>query len=410
MTLMTRALLALGLARKGDQDSFQFTDGRSRGAQPGVAGVAVTDASAMGLDAVWACVNLISGTISSLPLQVFRRDATGHKTPAKGHPLYAILHDSPNYEQTAVDWLDALGIWMELRGNSYSRIERAADGRVIALIPAPAPSVAVKRRPGGDIEYAWSQDGERYRLGERDVLHIRGPGGDPLGGLSTLAVARNSLSAVQAAEVAAASTFKNSLNPSTVIKFKEWLTPAQRALAEDRLTQRYMGAVNAGRPFIAEGGVDISALSLSPEDAQMLETRQFSVEVICRFFGVPPALIGHAGASTAWPTSVEQQMIMFLTFTLRRRLRRIEAAMNKQLLTPSDRASGYHIEFNIEGLLRGDSSARSAFYSSALGAGWMTINEVRTRENLPRVDGGDTPRMQIQNVPITQAGNGDADL
>lgn len=405
---MTRALSALGLARK--EDSFQFTDGRSREAQPTAAGVAVTDASAMGLDAVWACVNLISGTISSLPLQVFRRDADGHKTPARDHPLYEILHDSPNFEQTSVDWLDALGIWMELRGNAYSRIERGVGGRIIALIPAPAPSVSVTRRADGALEYAWAQDGQKFRLADSDVLHVRGPGGDPLGGLSTLAVARNSLSAVQAAEIAAASTFKNSLNPHTSIKFKEWLTPEQRKLVEERMTERYIGAANSGRPFIAEGGVEISALSLSPEDAQMLETRQFSVEVICRFFGVPPALIGHAGASTAWPTSVEQQMIMFLTFTLRRRLRRIEAAMNKQLLSAADRAAGYHIEFNIEGLLRGDSAARASFYSAALGAGWMTINEVRGKENLPKVAGGDTPRMQMQNVPITQAGNGDADL
>jgi HK97 family phage portal protein len=401
MGLIEKALSALGLQRKNM--AFEWTDGRGQGVT-GDAGELVTPASAMGLSAVWACANLISGTISSLPLQVFNTIEDGTRAQNKAHPLYGILHDSPNFDQTALDFWDYINLSVELWGNGYARIIRANSGRVVALRPIKPDAITVRRLPAGPLEYRFTEDGRTYISGEDEVLHIRGPGGDPLGGMSTLTFARNSFSAAQAADRAAAGMFRNGLRPSGVIKFKEWLTPEQRKVAHESIAEKYLGAVNSGRPFIAEGGMEYQHLTISPEDAQMLETRQFSIEEVCRFFGVPPVLIGHAGASTAWPTSVEQQIIMFVQFTLRRRLKRIEQAVKKQLLTPEDRAAGVVVEWNIEGLLRGDSAARAAFYGSGLRDGWMTINEVRGMENRPRVDGGDTPRMQMQNVPITDAG------
>jgi HK97 family phage portal protein len=401
MAIIDRALAAFGLQRKNS--ALGWTDGRGLGAS-GDAGELVTPRSAMGLSAVWACSNLISGTISSLPLQVFATGRDGYRTPEKSHPLYGVLHDSPNFDQTALDFWDYINLSVELWGNGYARKVRGANGRIVALRPIKPESVTVRRLREGPLEYRWTEDAQSFVELESEVLHIRGPGGDPLGGMSTLTFARNSFSAAQAADRAAAGMFKNGLRPSGVIKFKEWLTPEQRAIAHAAVAEKYLGAINSGRPFIAEGGMEYQHLTISPEDAQMLETRQFSIEEVCRFFGVPPVLIGHAGASTAWPTSVEQQIIMFIQFTLRRRLKRIEQAISKQLLSAEDRARGIVVEWNIEGLLRGDSAARASFYGSGLQAGWLTINEVRGRENLPAVAGGDTPRMQMQNVPITQAG------
>jgi HK97 family phage portal protein len=136
----------------------------------------------------------------------------------------------------------------------------------------------------------------------------------------------------------------------------------------------------------------------------MLESRAFSIEEVARLFGVPPHMIGHTEKSTSWGTGIEQQTIGFVQYTMRRRLKRIEQALEKYLLTPRDRAEGISIEFNVEGLLRGDSKTRADFHASGLQNGWLTINEVRRRENLPPVEGGDVPRMQMQNVPITEAG------
>lgn len=366
------------------------------------AGEVVTSGSSLGLSAVWACANLISGSISSLPCQVYR-SAGGVRQPDNGHDLYRVLHDSPNYDQTALDFWDFMCLSLELWGNAYARVIKRND-RIIALRPVRPDLVTVKRLQNGPLEYTWTQDGEFFRLRDRDVFHIRGPGGDPLGGMSTLTVARNAFSSAMAAERAAAGMFRNGLRPSALIKFAEWLSPEQREVTHTALAEKYLGAINAGRPFIAEGGMEYQQLTISPEDAQMLETRAFSVEEVCRFFGVPPVMIGHPAGSTAWPTSVEQQVLTFQKFTLRRRLKRIEQAISQQLISADDRASGVVVEFNMEGLLRGDSAARASFYQTMTGMGAMTINEVRRLENMPPVEGGDEVRMQMQNVPIAQTG------
>ena len=401
MSLVSKALGALGLQRKGD--SVKWTDGREPRNDGPAAGEAVTSNSAMSLSAVWACANLVSGTIASLPFEVTRRADESVSEVASDHPLHRIIYESPNYDQTALDFWDFLGLSIELWGNGYARIERGGDGnRIVALHPILPESVNVRRDADGALVYSWSDEaGKGWRGNDRDVFHVRGAGGNALGGMSTLRFGREAFSSAIAAERAAAGMFRNGMRPSSVLKFKEWLTPDQREIAEDRLIAKYLGAVNAGRPFIAEGGVEYQQLSISPEDAQMLETRQFSVEEICRFFQVPPVLIGHAGSSTAWPTSVEQQVLMFQKFYLRKRLKRIEQAVCKQLLSPVDRARGISVRFNMDGLLRGDSAARASFYQTMTQIGAMSINDVCDREGWPRKPGGDVARVQMQNVPIT---------
>jgi len=268
--------------------------------------------------------------------------------------------------------------------------------------------MVVKRATDGGIEYEWSEDGQSFRRRERDVLHIRGFGGHPLGGLSTLQFARSSLGLAQAQERAAGETFRNGMRPSGVLTFDQFLSAENRKIAETRLVEKFAGAMNAGRPMVLEGGTKWQQLTINPEDAQMLESRAFSVEEIARFFGVPPFMIGHTEKSTSWGTGIEQQTIGFQKFTLRRRLKRIEQAVAKQLMTPSDRAAGMTVEFNLEGLLRADSAARAGFYNTMTQIGAMTVNEVRKLENLPPVEGGDVARMQMQNVPITEAGDDDS--
>ncbi|MGO4339001.1 phage portal protein [Labrys sp. KB_33_2] len=368
-------------------------------------GEQVGTSSALGLSAVWACVNLLAGSIGSLPLNVYRSDAAGNRVIAKDHPLYRVLHDAPNTYQTALDFWEFMSASVELRGNAYAKIMRSAGG-VSSLMPMQPDAVSVRKASRGKLEYSWSLDGESGVSGGADILHIRGFGGSPRGGLSTLTYARQSLGLALAIDRAASSTFKNGLRPSGVLKFAKFLTDPQRAVVEEKLAEKFAGAVNAGRPFVLEGGTEWQSLAIDPEDAQMLQSRGFGVEDICRWFGVPPFMIGHTEKSTSWGTGLEQQVLGFVKFTLRRRLRRIEAAVMQQLLSPEDRGAGVTIEFNIEGLLRGDSMGRANFYRLMTSIGAMTINEVRALENLPPVEGGDVPRMQIQNVPITEAGIG----
>jgi HK97 family phage portal protein len=362
-------------------------------------------AAALTLSAVWACVNLLSGTQASLPLMVYR-DIGGKRVVADDHPLFYMLHDSPNVDQTALDFWDFVCATIELRGNGYSEIERRPDGLPVALgVPIPPEFVKVERTSAGPLKYTITQHGETKVLPQDRMLHIRGFGGNPLGGLSTLTFARRTFANALAVDNAARSTFSNGIRTNGAFISEHPLTKDQMNEVDETLQEKYAGAMNAGRPLVLNHGMKYQAISMDPEDAQMLESRAFGVEEICRFFGVPPFMIGHTEKSTSWGTGLEQQTLGFQKFTLRRRLKRIEMALEKQLLSFSDRLRGVTIEFNIDGLLRGDSTARANSYKTGLANGYYTINEVRAWENLPPVEGGDQVRIQMQNVPIDEAGD-----
>lgn len=366
---------------------------------PSASGETVTESSSLGLSAVWGCVNLLSGVQAGLPMHVYR--GTGKsRIEYDAHPLSKILRHSPNADQSAFDFWSTIAALLELRGNAYAIVHRSASGVIVALEPVLVP-VSVSRRQSGALRYQWTEDGRSYDLESPDVLHIRGFYGSPLGGLSTLSHARNVFGIAAAADRTAASVFRNGLLPSAVLKFKEWLSPQNRAIAKEELASQFAGANNAGKPLVLEGDATWAPLSITPEDAQMLESRSFSVEEICRFFGVPPFMIGHTEKQTSWGSGVEQQTLGFVKYALTPRLKRIESAIERQLLTQADIARKVSVDFSLEGLLRGDSKARAEYYRTMTQIGAMTINEVRALEDRPPLPGGDTARMQAQNIPIT---------
>jgi HK97 family phage portal protein len=381
--------------------SVSLTDGKGWRDRGGLSdsGEYVSTDSALALSAVWACVNLISGTVSSLPVRVYRtRD--GQREIARDHPLAQLLDESPNFDQTSVDFWDFICAALELKGNAYARIERFG-ARIVSLWPVNPDAVTVRRLESGTLEYRWSADGRTYVETDATMLHIRGFGGNPLGGLSTLQFARQSFGMAQAANRAAASLFANGMRPSGTLTFADWLPPAKRDEVKQRVREEFMGAANAGRPFVLEGGTKWDSLTINPEDAQMLESRGFSIEEVCRFFQVPPFMVGHTEKTTSWGKGLTEQVLGFQKFNLRRRVKRIEKACGKQLLTPADRAAGVEIEFDMEGLLRGDTKSRFESYEIGTRIGVYLINECRRLENLPPVPGGDVARVQAQNIPIT---------
>lgn len=365
------------------------------------AGVVVNDTAAMGLSAFWACLTLKGGTVGSMPLGVF--DGYGGKVhrPRTDVPLFSILHESPNADQTPTDYWEFATISLMLRGNHYAR-KLKQGSRLVGLEPVRPDIVNVRRREDGRIGYRWSWEDRSYDLTEDDVFHVRGFGGGPLGGLSTISYARESLGIALAGERTAASMFGNGVHPTGVLSFKEFLDADNRALARTELTDQFVGAANSGRPFILEGGATWESIQMKADDAQLLESRAWSVEDVCRWCGTPPPLIGHTTKQTSWPTGLEQQMLLYQRFGLNTLLRRIEQSIRKQLLTPSERAAGLFAEFNMEGLLRGDSMGRARFYQIMTLIGAMTRNEVRAKENLPPIDGGDVITIQSQNVPLEQ--------
>lgn len=402
VNLVGKVLEGLGLktAAVTTVRSLNLSDAPPVTLDPVIADVRVDEVSLLSLSAAWACINLLAGTIGSLPVDVYRKDRSGRRVLATDHPLWRVLRESPNADQTALDFWEGGQAALEVRGNMHARIERMG-GRIVALHPIFNP--VVTRQRDGSLRYRWTENGRYYDEGQENVFHVRGFGGGPLGGLSTLAYGRQVFGLSTAVNTSAAATFANGVRPSLVFA-TERLLGDQRAAVERGLQDKHAGAMNAGRPMLLEGGLTPHNISFSPEDAQMLESRNFSVEEVCRFYGVPPHMIGHTAGNTQLGSSLDDQTRGFQKYALRRRVKRIEQSASKQLLSPTDRANGVSIEFNLEGFLRADSKARAEFHASGLQNGWMTINEVREIEGLPPVEGGDIPRMQMQNVPITEAG------
>ncbi|MGN6209544.1 phage portal protein [Asticcacaulis sp.] len=361
----------------------------------------VNERSVLALSSAWACVNLNAGTVGSLPLMVYRTDSDGKRQPARDHPLYRLLHDSPNYDQTAIDFWEGGQIGLELRGSMFARKEMTGK-RVSALLPFCNPLVT--RTSSGSIRYQWNQDGKSYDEPQENVFHVRGFGSTPLGGMSPLQYCRPVYALATAVNTAATSHFRNGARPSLALTTDKILGDKREEI-EEGLAVRHQGVMNAGRPLLLEGGMIPHNLSFSPEDAQMLQSRDFSVGEICSIYGVPPIMIGRGEKTSSWGTGVQEVISAYYKFALRVRLVRIEQAIKQQLLTAEDRAQGVTVEFNIEGLLRGDSAARAAFYEIMIRSGIMTRNECRALENLPPVEGGDIIRVQMQDVPLTQMGH-----
>jgi HK97 family phage portal protein len=328
MNLLQKTIGALGLeawfpASRHDAQNFRtnqvtLADYQDSGA--------ATAGGVMGLATAWACVRLVAGTISSLPLMVYQKGKDGRE-PAYGHTLYKILHDRPNADQTALNFWQSMSAAVELQGNAYAEIERAKDGRIISLAPPLAPELVSPRRSGiGSTEYQISGRNHRTVPQER-MLHVRGFGGGPLGGLSTLSYGRQTFGMAIAIERAAAATFRNGVKASGVLSTEKVLTSEQHDRLQEILLDKFKGSHNSGTPFVLDNNLKWESLSINPDDAQMLESRAFSVEEICRFFSVPPHMIGHTEKSTSWGTGLEQQTIGFVQFTLRERLKNIESTL-----------------------------------------------------------------------------------
>ena len=363
-------------------------------------GKVVTAETALRTSAVFACVRVISETVASLPLMVYRPVSGGGKEVFAAHPLYTILHNIPNPYQTHFEFFELATAHVALRGNAYSVIVRDRLNRIKGFVPLDPNSMVVE--VGGtfdapDILYRYTSvlTGAQEVYKASDIWHIKGMSSDGIVGISPLEMARESIGLAQASEMHGATYFRNGAQASLVASTPGKLTEDSRA----RLTNSLQSAISGENRFkvlLLEQGLDAKSIGISNADSQFLETRQFQVEEIARIFRVPSILIGHSNNQSTY-ASAEQFMLSFITYCLRPWVSRIEQSINKNLLTEEDRTAGIFAEFKLDGLLRGDTQSRYTAYSSALQNMWMTRNEVRSLENLNPVDGGDV----FENPAIT---------
>lgn len=370
------------------------------------AGKVVSAETAMNVSACWACVRLLSETVGTIPLMLYERLPDGDRREASEHWLYDLLHHSPNADQTPAEFWEGRTLGLCLQGNGLARKEMGDKGRIISLEHIPADTVTPLRDANGRRRYRYTWLGREYDLDEDQVMHIRGFGDNPFWGLSPISYARHSLGNALAADEVAGKLYANGMQTSGFITTPKFLTKDQRKDWDESL-KKFQGSTNAGKFMTLEGGFDFKQLSMDPEDMQMLQTRAFNVEDVCRWFRVPPFMVGHTEKSSSWGTGLEQQTIGFLTFALAPYLIRIQQRINKSLLPPTERRR-YYAEFNIEALLRADSAARAQFYATMTQNGMMTRAEGRRKENLRKIEGSDVLTVQSNLVPLDKLGQAPA--
>jgi HK97 family phage portal protein len=370
------------------------------------AGVAVNERTAMQVSAVYGCVSLIGGAIATIPLPVYQRNADGREKA--DHDVWWLLNEQPNPMYSAATFWEAMLGSLLLHGDAFARIVRPnpASVNIKAFEWIHANRVTVIRSKTGSLiykvmpDYAQGQS-EQVIIEAPDMIHIAGPGFNGLRGMSQIRyVLRHAAGIAIAADQYSAAFFENGARPDFAIELAGKPTPEQQEMMRKSWTDRYQGSGRAHLPALLTDGAKVHELTMNAEDSQLLTTRQFQVEDICRIFGTPPHMVGHTQNTSSWGTGVEQMSIGFVKYTLMRHLKKIEQEFNRKIWPSRQK---YFVEFNTAGLERGDYKTRNEGYRVGLGRagepGWMTVNEIRKYENLPPVADGDQLNTGLTNAP-----------
>lgn len=374
------------------------------------AGKRVNERSAMQMTAVYSCVRILSEAVASLPVHIYRYNDSGGKEKALDHPLYFLVHDEPNPEMTSFAFRETLMTHLLLWGNAYAQIIRNGKGEIIGLYPLMPDRMTVDRDDKGRLyyEYQLSSDdahtmkGSTVILQPKDVLHIPGLGFDGLVGYSPIAMVKNAIGLAIAAEEYGSKFYANGAAPSGVLEHPGTLKDPSKV--RESWTQTFGGSSNANKVAVLEEGMKYTPISISPNEAQFLESRKFQINEIARIFRVPPHMVGDLEKSSF--SNIEQQSLEFVKYTLDPWVSRWEQNMMRSLLAEEEKPT-YFIKFNVDGLLRGDYQSRMNGYAIGRQNGWMSANDIRELENLDRIPealGGDLYLINGNMTKLQDAG------
>lgn len=375
------------------------------------AGKPVTESTAMQMAAVYACVRVLSESIASLPLHVYKRGENGNQEKTEDHPLFFLLHDEPNPEMSSYTLRETLMAHLLLYGNAYAQILRNGRGEVVALYPLMPNRMSVERdEKTGRLFYRYTRyDAEPPTMEQNtvildaaDVLHIPGLSFDGLVGMSPIAACRNAVGAGLAADEYSSKYYANGAAPMGILETPTLIKNPE--LLRQSWNEAFGGTRNAGKVAVLEQGTTFKPISLSPQDSQLLETRKFSVEEICRIFRVPPHMVQNLERATF--NNIEQMSLDFVMYSLTPWIIRWEQSLSRSLLSREEKKK-YSIRFNVDGLLRGDYKSRMEGYAVGINNGFMCPNDVRRLEGfdlIPEEKGGDTYMVQGAMIPLSMVG------
>jgi HK97 family phage portal protein len=349
-------------------------------------GESVTPLTAKRSSAVYACVNLIAGTIASTPLPVYQRTAAGRERV--DHPVWWMLNESPAPAWTAAAWKEWIVLCVKLRGDQHTEILRGPGGGIVGLKPHHPDAVQVST-VDGRLRYAiWDAVTSRaYGVDQDDMLHFTGFGFDGECSVSAIKwAARNAISNSLSSAAYMGKALANNGMPSVSIEYPNRLDADQAEVVRQSFMRTYLGPDSSQRfPFVATNGGKIVPLNITAVDLEIMAARRMDKAEICEALGVPPIIIGDSEKTSSWGTGVEQVTLGWVRFSVQPMLARWEEEINRKLF----RRAGQFVEFSLEALLRGDSKAQSEAFRAAVGGpgtgdGWMTVNEIRALQNRPK--------------------------
>ena len=378
--------------KKKEERSVKASDLIGLMQPPTYSGVSITEHNALTIPAVYSCVRLLAESIASLPCILYSK-SEGRRDRATYHPAYKLLKDSPNQEMSAFTFWEMAGTHLNLWGNFYAYIARDNAANPVELIPLMPDRTSVERIDGRlvyrtIVSTSPAQSNIKY-FELSDMLHIRGLTLDGSTGLSPVAQQREALGLAKATEQHGATWFGKGSHVNGMIEHPGRLSDAAAKRLRESWNARHSGLDNAHKVAILEEGMKFSSVNMPNKDAEWLSSRNFQVSEIARIFRVPAHLIGSTEASSTY-SNVEQQNINFTVFSLRPWLRRIEQEINLKLLTETEKQTGtVYAEFLIDSLMRGDTLTRFQAYQIARSTEWLSVNEIRERENLNPIEGGD---------------------
>jgi HK97 family phage portal protein len=363
-------------------------------------GLRVSPDAALRLSAVYACVRILSETLASLPLVLYRQRADGGKDRVTDHWLYNLLCRRPNRYQNPFEWREMLQGHLALRGNAYNQIVTNPRGEIIELVPIHPDRIRIEILTSGEYRYrVTDRFGTETVLPRGQVWHLKGLSSDGLIGMSPIELARESLGMALAAQDYGARFFANDAKPTGGwIEFPGSFKDAEAKRVFRESYQAAQSGTNRGKVLVLENGMKFHEVGVTNKDAQFLELRKFQITDIARLFRVPPHMIADLDRATF--SNIEQQSLEFVMHTMTPWAERWEASIESDLLLEGDELE---VEFDFANLMRGDAASRSAYYQSGIQNGWLTRNEARIAENLNPIDGLDEPLRPLNMIEESDA-------
>jgi HK97 family phage portal protein len=381
-----------------DSRNWDYESGGWASSNRNPSGVKVDAETALRSTTVLACMRVLSTSVAGLPLHVYRRLPGGGKELAREHPLYRLLHTTPNGWQTSVEWREQLMLHMLSYGQAFNEKVYAA-GQISEIVPLHPSRMKTEQLENNRLRYAYREDQGTSTVYTQDaIMHVRGMSDDGVNGMSMIELARDAIGLARACEIHGATFFGNGARPGVILSTDQMLSPEAAENTRNQWERAHRGPDRSNRTAVLQGGLKVNELGGNNQESQFLEARRFQVEEVCRVFGVPPHLVGDLTRSSF--SNIEQQSLDYLQNGLMPWLRRIESAIARDLLEGDDE---YFAEFDTRGVLRADAAGRAAYYNTLWNLGVASVNEIRSWENMNPVEGGDTRFVQLNMTTLDKA-------